>query len=144
MKTYMIIALLLGGIFTVVACMDMAKQARLEKGGVTTDGEIMSGESRRSRRSTNYKFDIRYVPEGKSPITKSFSVTSSFFNQHTAGDSISNEMCQIRYMPDNPEDAIVVGGTSDMSWMLWPAAGVALVGLVGSGICLTRKATPVA
>lgn len=137
---YFVVAMIAGAIFAYLGFNDGQLHSNLEKNGKVAAGEILGGEwSSRRRRGTTYKMDVLYTPEGKSPVTKSFTVTSGFFKSHATEGMITNDQCQVRYLPTDPETAIIVDGSKNSSWLMWPGIVAFVVGMIGTGVGIGRK-----
>ncbi|WP_395749922.1 DUF3592 domain-containing protein [Prosthecobacter sp.] len=116
--------------------------ARLEKDGITVEGLLGDGESRRSgKRSRSYTFDAVFTPQGAStPVKKSYKVSSSFFSSHTNETTVTNPQIQVRYLPDNPHDsAVIVGGSTDDAALFPVGIGAFALGLCTLGVMTLRK-----
>lgn len=123
------IAVVAGPFLTYFGHQDKERLAKLEKEGVTVPGMIEGGESHKSgRRSRSYSLDVSFTPEGGTPVTKNFKVTSSFFSGHTKESSIVDPEVKVRYLKTDVQgSAIVVDGSTDET-MLFPA-GIGAFGL---------------
>ncbi len=142
-KLVAIAAVLLGPYAAYEGYKDKQMLAEMDKSGITVPGEIMGGESGGRRRSKSYNFDVAYTPQGASgPIEKDFKVKSDFFKAHVSGDSISDPKVEVRYLPTNPQTAIVVGGSSDDAALFPIGIGAAVVGLLVAIFLFTRKEQP--
>ena len=64
-----------------------------------------------------------------------FKVNKTFFNAHIAGDMIGNDQCEVLYNPDDPTEAVVVGGSTDNSASLY--IGLVMFVLGTGGFCYT-------
>lgn len=114
--------------------------AKLEKEGVTVDGTIHSGESSRGRRRSSHTFNASFMPDGSSPVSKDFKVTRTFFDAHAADGYIKDETIQIRFLPEDPaKTAIIVGGSTDDTWMFPIGIGCFVVGLGMGGYFFLRR-----
>jgi len=147
---YFVIALLAGIGGIIYGFTEQTRVAEFDTDGVSVMGDIWSGEERSGRRgSRSYMFEIAYRVEGRQYSNK-FSVTSKFFKAHVVGDEIGpNSEVELKYLPRDPNLAIVVGGSTDGIWALWAglvAAGIGLFGTVGMIVWknLNPKPTPVA
>lgn len=116
---------------------------RLDSHGKTTDGVLESGEVKKGRRgSRTYSFEVTYTPEGGAPIRQSFDVTKPFSEKVTRDDAIVEDKCVVRYDPDEPRRAIIVGGSKDARPLLSVGLGVLAVGALGT--YLAFRSRPVA
>lgn len=134
---YFIAALLAGLGMAVWGFLDYQKMSKLDRGGVVTDGVVVNQQAERNRRSTSYYLTVNYTPAGKNPITKSFIVSQSYYNLKSVGGS-----CKVKYLPNDPETAIILGGSLDASDFLWIGSAIAAVGLIGSVVMMAFKRKP--
>ncbi len=111
------------------------KLAALEKEGVTVPGVILSGDEYRGRRSRSYSFEVAYATQEGDPRVNQFSVDSSFFHAHISGDSIGNDRVDVTYRPDDPDQAILVGGSTDSSAGMYIGLVMTVLGICG--FCFT-------
>jgi hypothetical protein len=105
--------------------------------GTVTGGHINNG----SKGKRNYYLEVRWSANQGHLANESFKVTNPFYSAHVNVDkSVRVSEVELRYLPDHPETAIVVGGTSDNGGMEWLGGILALLG--GFGICrrFLRKA----
>ncbi|GEP41666.1 DUF3592 domain-containing protein [Brevifollis gellanilyticus] len=143
LKIISILAVLGGPFAAMEGYKDKQMLAEMEKSGVTVPGEIMGGESSKKRRSSSYSFDVAYTPQGAAaPVEKSFKVKADFFKAHVSGDSIGDPKVQVRYMPANPDSAIIVDGSTDDTALFPIGIGAAVVGLGVALFMFTRKESP--
>lgn len=130
-KIIAVVAALAGPFLTFQGHKDKENLAALEKDGVTVEATIEGGEWRKGKRgSRNYSFDVSYAPQAGAPQKKSFKVTSNFFNAHSTEEAITDPHCQVRYLPANPDNAIVVGGSTDDTWLFPAGLGATILGLL--------------
>ncbi len=114
------LAIFLGPILSTIGCRDQQFHAKLVKEGITVPGEIQSGEmfSGRKGRKT-FNFEVTFTPKGKPPVKRSFNVGRSFFDQHASNEVITDDRVQVRYLPEQPNSAILIGGTEKVGQMVW-------------------------
>lgn len=145
MKIFSVLAVLGGPFAAFEGYSDKQRLAELEKSGVTVPGEITEGESSRRRKSTSYTFNVAYTPQGATaPVEKAFKVGSAFFKAHVSEDTISDPNVQVRYLTTKPDEAIIVGGSTDNT-ILFPAGiGAGVIGLLLGIFMFTRKEQPAA
>lgn len=140
LKWIAILGIIVGPCLAFFGMQESQKFARIEKEGVTVQGVIMKGESRSRKGSKSYKFDITYQPEGGASITKNFSVTNSFAQTKMDGNSITDPIAQVRYLPSDPQTAIVVNGTSNVgSGMMWAGIAWGIIGLITAFFSFVRR-----
>lgn len=116
---------------------------RLETVGKTTAGVLESGEVQRGRRgSRRYRFEVRYTPEGRDPILRTFDVSKDFAERMTRDDTIVNDECVVRYDPADPNVAILEGGSKDERGLFPVGLGVCGIGVVAGLLLLRRRKPP--
>ena len=145
---YFVIAFVAGIAGIIYGYTEQARVSEFDKDGVSVMGEIWSGEERSGRRgSRSYTFEIAYKVSGR-PYSNKFSVNSKFFKEHVVGDEIGpNSEVELKYLPRDPNLAIVVGGSTDGIWALWAglaAAGIGLFGIVGLTVWKNLNPRPAA
>ncbi|MFN0079004.1 MAG: DUF3592 domain-containing protein [Prosthecobacter sp.] len=140
-KLFAAIAVIAGPFLTYNGHLEKERLAKLEKEGVTVDGMIGGGESRRSgKRSRSYNFDVTFTPQGGAPVTKTFKVTSSFFSARTNDTSVTDPLVKVRYLAANAQDsAIIVDGSDDDALMFPVGIGAFAVGLITLIVMFMRK-----
>ncbi|MES2593709.1 MAG: DUF3592 domain-containing protein [Verrucomicrobiota bacterium] len=142
-KLVAIAAVLLGPYAAYEGYKDKQMLAEMDKTGITVPGEITGGESSKRRRSSSYVFNVAYLPQGaNAPMEKDFRVKSDFFKAHVSGDSVGDPKVEVRYLPTNPQTAIVVGGSTDDAALFPIGIGAAVVGLLVAIFMFTRKEQP--
>ncbi len=114
--------------------------AALEKDGVTVPGVIESAEKETSgswrRRSTEYTVFASYITQAGARRAK-FEVTSSFFEPRVSGSgqggtgAIVNPNVEIRYLPTNFKNSIIVGGSVNKASDFWFGMIVTVAGFGG-------------
>lgn len=146
MKKYLIlgtIAAVLGGPFLIhLGSKNAEKIAALASSGknaegIVIDGEQTSGGRRKSSKST---LEIQWTPEGKSPVTQTFTVSKSYWNE--INKTGKGAKVPVRYLTANPqESAIIEGGTSISPENTTPGIAVTVVGvaLAAGLVMMARK-----
>ncbi len=135
---FFVLAIIGGVVVTFLSGKDYLQQQRLEKEGLVSEGIITSGESRKRRRSRSYDLQVTYFPEGKSAHSKKFSVQSEYFKAHTDSHSITDPRCEVKYLPADPDVAMIIGGTSDASQLLLVGIASLVIGIGGVGFNLRK------
>lgn len=123
--------MIVGPIIAVAGWMTQQKLANLEARGKVVQGVIMDGWEKRGRRSRSYYLKVVYKTEAGAPVTTEFGVTGSYYNSHELAD-----MVEVKYDPEDPEQAILVGGSSDSSFTLYLGLIMAVIGTGGVGYSL--------
>lgn len=133
-KLIAVIALLAGPIMAFMGYQDQQRLAALEKDGVTVPGFIEGGEWKRGKKgSKSYSFDVSYTPQSGAPQKQSFKINSDFFKAHATEQEVTDPNCQVRYLASDPKNAIVIGGSTDITALFGVGIGAAVIGLLGCG-----------
>lgn len=124
-----------GPIATYFSYTEKSRVERVESVGVETDAQVHGGQEKRGRKgSRSYTVKLSYQANGQS-YSKDMNVTGSFFNSISNGDSMTVDTVKVKYLKENPDQAIVVGGTDKQEFMMWlgilGGLGAAAVGLWG-------------
>jgi hypothetical protein len=134
------IAVIAGPFLTYNGHAEKNRLAELERDGITVDGEITGGESRKRRRSRSYELEVEYKLANGGTLKKEFPVTSDFFKEHTTEDFISDPAVKVRYLEKDPQNsAILVGGSTDDTAMFPVGIGAFVLGLGTLGFMTLRK-----
>lgn len=141
LKIVAVVAVIAGPFLTFEGNREKQRLAALEKDGITVNGILEGGESRKSgKRSRSYSFDASFAPQGGAPITKTFKVKSAFFDSHTDETSITVPGVEIRYLAANPhESAIIVNGSTDNALLFEVGIGAVVGGLILLIVMFTIK-----
>ncbi len=116
-------------------------RAKLATEGVTVDALASGAEVKSGRRgSKSATLSISYQGEGRS-ISKQMPVSNSFIDSITGGDALSVETVKLTYLKLDPEQAIIVGGTPDISVNLWIGLVVTAIGVIGGGLYVRSRAS---
>ncbi len=119
---------------------DRELYTRLDAAGRVVEGTIDSGESKSGRRSSkSYSFDVSYTTEAGQLQSRSFEVTKGFFERCVSGDQIVHDQVQVKYDPEDPQRAILVGGSKDQRGMLPVGGAMAGAGILLAGFLFTRR-----
>lgn len=110
-------------------------RSQLASEGVTVTAEAHGGQMRQGRRSSSAELEISYQAEGRA-IHKKMPVSTSFMKSISNDDSLTVDTVQVTYLKADPEKAIIVGGTPDVSWNLWIGLVVTAIGWIGGGMFL--------
>lgn len=142
-KTIALLGILAGPVLAYIGWKEKAQLARIQSEGVTVPGIIEGGETRRGRRgSKSYKMDVSYQPQGGgNKIQKKFTVKSDYVTTHVANDEITNDKAEVRYLPSDPSQAIIVGGSTNSTAMLPIGGAWAAIGLLTGATVAFRKKT---
>lgn len=142
-KFVAVIGLIAGPYFIYDGMKEGQRVEKVEKEGVTVSATLESGSDRRTgKRSRSKFFEASFTPEGGSPVSKEFQVTSEFFTAHTNGDFIENPDVQVRYLKDDPTgSAIIVGGSKDNRHNLPIGIGGTVIGAGILGFFALRRKT---
>lgn len=125
-----LILIAVGPFLTFTGHKEKTRLAQLEKDGATVEGYITGGESKSGRRrGTSYTFNVEFKTADGKAISRDFNMKSDFAKAHISGDSISDPNVKVRYLPADPDNAIIVGGSSDDALMFPIGIGLFVVGL---------------
>jgi hypothetical protein len=138
-KIIAVIAVLAGPFLTYNGHQEKERLAKLEKEGVTVDGIIEGGEWRKGKRSSDYKFDVSFTPQGGAPIKQTFRVTSDFFSAHANDNAVTDPAVKVRYLAGKTDSAIVVGGSTDTTVNFPVGIGAFVIGLLTLGVMQVFK-----
>lgn len=123
---------LAGPILAVGAWLDGDRYARLDELGITVPATIgMYEESRSWRGRSSYVLGVEYEQADGRQRRRKLRVTEAFAGTVVQGASLVQSTCQVRYLPSDPDVAVVVGGSEDPRQLLWPGIGL---GVVGGGL----------
>ncbi len=137
-KIAAVIAILVGPGLAFLGHKEKGRLENLDKNGTTVDGMITGGESSKRRKSSSYTFNVEYKKTDGKVAYRDFKVKSDFFKSHVSGDTISQPAVKVRYLESNPDEAVIVGGSTDDTAM-FPAGIAALVlGLGALGFMKAR------
>ena len=93
----------------------------------------MSGNLKKGRRgSKTYTLNVEYLDTKGAPHSKDFKVTGEFFESISTGEEITADTVPLKVLPDQPEEAIIVGGSDDDRFMLPFGLGAFVLGGVGT------------
>ena len=133
----------LGGPFlTFAGFKEKQKMQRLESTGITVPGMIDGGKSKKGRRSSSYQFDVSFETEASKVHQLTFDVTKEFFQSKVSGDQIVDPKVEVLYNPADPNEAIIVKGSTDSTMMFPGGIAVTLDGIIGMGFYLRSKSQP--
>jgi hypothetical protein len=121
-----------GGYLAWMGWQDRSLHARLDEAGRVVAGTIDSGEVESGRRSRKtHRFAVSYTTEDGKACRRDFEVSAGYFERHVSGEQIVEDAVQVKYDPEDPQRAILVGGAKDQRGML-PIGGAG----VGAGVLL--------
>jgi hypothetical protein len=121
-----------GPIMTFSGCRDQMRSSTLASDGVTVPGIIMSGMEKRGRRfSRSYTLNVAFVTEEGEAQLRDFSVTGSYFADHTDSNSITNESCQVQYSKSDPSTAQILGANDSGPVKMVMGIAMLLTGIGG-------------
>jgi hypothetical protein len=114
---------------------------KIEKDGVEVVGVPTGGEMRKGRKGgKTYKVNVAYLIPGDkgTPQSKEFKVTREFFESISSGDQITADTVKVKVLADQPDEAIIVGGSDDDRIMFPIGLGAFVLGGIGT-VVLFRK-----
>ena len=109
------------------------KIENIEKNGVEVAGIPMSGNLKKGRRGAKtYTLNVEYLDSKGAPRSKDFKVTGEFFESISTGDEITADTVPLKVLPDQPDQAIIVGGSDDDRFMFPVGIGAFVLGGIGT------------
>lgn len=133
LKLAAIIGLLGGPAFAFIGFNEKQKIENIEKNGVEVSGFPASGELKKGRRgSKTYTLTVEYPDSKGVARSGDFKVTREFFESISTGEVITADSVPMKVLADHPEQAIIVGGSSDDRFMFPFGIGAFVLGGVGS------------
>jgi hypothetical protein len=143
LKLAAVIGLVAGPFLAYTGFKEKQRIEKIEKNGVEVAGVPMTGEVRKGRKGgKTYKVNVMYPSaDGKgAPTTKEFKVTSKFFESISSGDTITADTVKVKMLADQPEEAIIVGGSDDNRAMFSVGLGVFVLGGIGTAMMFRKSA----
>jgi hypothetical protein len=143
--------LLMGLLFSVIGLHAQQERQKLERSGISASGQVISGKlSSGSKGKKNYHLRVRWSEDGAFR-EQLFPVKRDFFAQHVVGsghsetdNKVTAPEVSVRTIPGQPEEAIIVGGSSDHFGMQYLGYPLVALGLFLLYRVLRRKARPAA
>lgn len=134
---------LAGPVLAVGAWLDEQRYAQLDAAGITVPAAIgMYEESSSWRGRRSCVLGVEYQQEDGRERRRKLRVTEAFASTVVQGDRLVQSTCQVRYLPTDPDVAVVVGGGEDLRHAFWPGLGLAVVGAGLLGIAWRWRARP--
>ncbi|MCW1921397.1 hypothetical protein OKA05_02465 [Luteolibacter arcticus] len=138
-KLVAIVALVAGPIVAFMGFKEKLRIDKIEKNGVEVAGIPTGGEMRKGRKGAKtYKINVVYPVGGKN--TKEFKVTRSYFETISSGDALTVDTVPVKYLADQPDEAIIVGGSDDDRAMLPFGIGAFVLGGAGTAFLFRKGA----
>lgn len=139
LKLAALIGLIGGPAFAFVGFKEKQKIENIEKNGVEVAGIPMSGNLKKGRRGAKtYTLQVEYLDGKGAPRSGDFKVTREFFESISTGDEITAETVPMKVLPDQPEQAIIVGGSDDDRFMFPVGIGAFVLGGIGTAFAFRR------
>ena len=139
LKLAAIIALVVGPCLAFVGFKEKQRIEKIEKNGVEVAGVPMSGEMRKGRKGAKtYKLQVIYPDTKGGSKNKEFKVTGDFYESISSGDQITADTVKVKVLADQPDEAIIVGGSDDDRIMFPIGLGAFVLGGIGT-VVLFRK-----
>ena len=133
LKLAAIIGLLGGPAFAFIGFKEKQKIENIEKNGVEVSGFPASGELKKGRRgSKTYTLTVEYPDSKGVARTGDFKVTREFFESISTGEAITADSVPMKVLADHPEQAIIVGGSTDDRFMFPFGIGAFVLGGIGT------------
>jgi hypothetical protein len=140
LKLAAIIALVVGPCLAFVGFKEKQRIEKIEKNGVEVAGVPMGGEMRKGRKGgKTYKLQVIYPDTKGGSKTNEFKVTRAFFESISTGDQITVETVPVKLLADQPDEAIIVGGSDDDRLMFPVGIGAFLLGGVGTAFMFLKR-----
>ena len=109
------------------------KIENIEKNGVEVAGIPVSGNLKKGRRGAKtYTLQVEYLDSKGAPHSENFKVTGKFFESISTGDEITADTVPLKVLPDQPDQAIIVGGSDDDRFMFPVGIGAFVLGGIGT------------
>jgi hypothetical protein len=144
LKLVAIVALVAGPAVAFMGFKEKQRVGKIEKDGVEVVGVPMGGEMRKGRKGAKtYKVTVDYPTsaDGKgTPKSKEFKVTKTFFESISSGDMITADTVKVKLLADNPDEAIIVGGSDDDQIMFPIGIGAFVLGGIGTAVLFRKPA----
>ena len=141
-KLVAIVALIAGPILAFMGFKERQRVEKIEKDGVELVGVPTSGLLKKGRKGAKtYKVTVEYLSPKGAPQTKEFEVTRAFFESISSGDQITAETVPLKVLPDQPDQAIIVGGSSDDRAMFPVGIGAFVLGAAGTAFAFRKGRT---
>lgn len=139
LKLIAVVALVAGPVVAFMGFKEKQRIEKIEKDGVEVAGVPMSGEMRKGRKGAKtYKIQVMY-PHGKgAATTKEFKVTRGYYESITSGDTFTVETVPVKLLADQPEEAIIVGGSDDDRALFPVGIGAFVLGGVGTALMFRK------
>ena len=139
LKLASLIGLIGGPAFAFMGFKEKQKIENIEKNGVEVAGIPMSGNLKKGRRGAKtYTLNVEYLDNKGAPHNKDFKVTGKFFESISTGEEITAETVPLKVLPDQPEQAIIVGGSDDDRYMLPVGIGAFVLGGIGTAFAFRK------
>lgn len=140
LKLVALIALVGGPAFGYITHQETVRLQALEKEGETVPGVITGGELSTGRRgSKKFDFEVIYKTKKGDEVKKTFRVYRAFAEKYVADKSLIRDDVEVRYLPKDPQNAILVGSSNHTPEMEYVGYGVGAVGLLGTVALFRRK-----
>lgn len=134
---------LAGPVLAVGAWLDEQRYAQLDAAGITVPAAIgMYEESSSWRGRRSFVLGVAYEQHDGRERRLKLRVTEAFASTVVQGDKLVQSTCQVRYLPNDPDLAVVVGGSEDLRHAFWPGLGLAVVGAGLLGVAWRRRVRP--
>ena len=141
LKALSLCAIAGGSLFIWLGLAAKRSRALITEQGISVPGTVTGGHIKDgSKGKRNYYLEVRWSASPGHLANESFKVTNSFYIAHVSVDkSVRVPEVELRYLPDRPQTAIVVGGTSDDGGMEWLGSILVLLGGFGVYRLFLRK-----
>jgi len=139
LKLVAIVALVAGPCLAFLGFKEKQRIGKIEKDGMEVAGVPTGGEMRKGRKGgKTYKLNVMYPDSKGAPQSKEFKVTRKFFESISSGDMITADTVPVKMLADQPDEAIIVGGSDDDRAMFPVGIGAFVLGGVGTAVMFRK------
>lgn len=142
-KLVAIAALVAGPFVAFLGFQEKQRIGKIEKEGVEVPGVPVGGEMRKGRKGAKtYELEVVYPDTKGGTKTGDFKVTRAFFESISNEDSITVDTVPVKLLADQPDQAIIVGGSSDDRAMFPVGIGAFVAGGIGTALLFRKRREP--
>jgi hypothetical protein len=127
-----VLAVLFAGLLNLKDYGKTTNRELIETQGVSVPGKIFEGTDVTGRRSRQ-SFLVSYQTADQRWINREFEVTGHFFRDRIDDEFVTNPDVEVRYLPSDPYNAIIIGGMLKMPYWVLSLLDI-FIGLLIGGI----------